>query len=72
MEHMDDAPKYWYCIKHQRVEGDEGCRAIHRLGPFDTPEEAAHALDIAAERNEEWDSDPRWNDPDDPDRIDGQ
>lgn len=59
---MDDEDKFWYCVKHHRVEGAEGCRAIHRLGPFDTYGEAAHALEIAEQRNEEWDNDPRWND----------
>lgn len=53
---------YWYCIKHDAVEGEEGCRAKDRLGPFETRAEAARALEIAAERTEAWENDPVWND----------
>jgi hypothetical protein len=55
--------KYWYCVKHQRVEhGGDICPPIDRLGPFDSQEEASRALEKAEERNEAWDDDPRWND----------
>lgn len=47
--------QWWYCLKHQRVEPEEGCPNAERLGPFETSDEAARALDIARERNEEWD-----------------
>jgi hypothetical protein len=54
---------YWYCVKHKTVEsGANICPPIDRLGPFDTQEEAEHALERAQERNEEWDTDPNWND----------
>ena len=54
---------YWYCVKHKTVEhGADVCPPIDRLGPFDTREEAQHALEKAQERNEEWDNDPNWND----------
>jgi hypothetical protein len=53
---------YWYCLKHERVEGEQGCRAKDRLGPYDTEAEAARALEIAAEKTEAWESDPDWND----------
>ncbi|WP_141012967.1 hypothetical protein [Nocardioides sambongensis] len=53
---------FWFCIKHHTVEGDEGCRAKDRLGPYDTEAEASRALETAAERTEEWDNDPQWND----------
>lgn len=59
---MEESQKFWYCVKHDRVEGEEGCRAIHRLGPYDTYDEAANALEIAAERNEEWEQDSARND----------
>ena len=50
---------------HQRVEsGGDICPPIDRLGPFDTEEEASHALEKAEQRNEEWDNDPDWNDSD--------
>lgn len=53
---------YFFCLKHHTVEGEDGCRAKDRLGPYDTEAEAARALDKVAERNEEWDDDPKWND----------
>ncbi len=65
-EAMNDVkPQYYYCVKHHRVEGEDGCRAIDRLGPYDTREEAERALETAEARNEDWDNDPVWNDPED-------
>jgi hypothetical protein len=58
------ADKYWYCVKHHAVEGPDGCAPIDRLGPYGSEEEASRALEKAAERNREWDEDPRWNDKD--------
>ncbi|MFP5252751.1 MAG: hypothetical protein ACLGH4_03030 [Actinomycetes bacterium] len=58
---MSDA-EYWFCLKHHIVEGEEGCRNADRLGPYDSAEEASRALDKVAERNEQWDNDPDWND----------
>ena len=57
---MSDS-EYWYCLKHKAVEGHDGCRNADRLGPYATEAEAARALDKVAERNEEWDNDPQWN-----------
>lgn len=59
--------KYYYCIKHQRVEGRDGCKGADRLGPYDTEAEASRALEIAAERTKAWDEDPVWNDDEEPD-----
>jgi hypothetical protein len=53
---------YYFCLKHHRVEGQEGCRPADRLGPYDTEADAARALEIAAERTAAWDNDPNWND----------
>ena len=53
---------YWYCVKHHAVEGADGCPPIDRLGPFDSEEEASHALEKAEQRNREWDDDPNWGD----------
>jgi hypothetical protein len=58
---MSDA-KFWYCLTHHIVEGEAGCRNQDRLGPYDTPEEAARALEKVEQRNEQWDNDPEWND----------
>lgn len=47
---------YWWCLNHQRVEGDEGCAHQFRLGPYETADEASHALEKAKERNRDWDA----------------
>ncbi len=54
--------EYWYCLTHSKVEGEEGCPNKDRLGPYETEAEASRALEIAAERTEQWDNDPEWND----------
>ena len=48
---MPDGPWFW-CMKHQAVEPKEGCAERHRLGPYDTREEAARAVESVAEREE--------------------
>lgn len=48
--------QWWFCLVHQRVEGDDGCANSERLGPFDTSEEAGRALEAAQRRNEQWDA----------------
>lgn len=53
---------YYWCLKHNRVEGDDGCKAADRLGPYPTEAAAADALSSVAQRNEEWDAeDERWD-----------
>lgn len=44
--------EWYYCLKHNRVEGWDGCRAADRLGPYPDRETAARALEIAHERTE--------------------
>ncbi len=47
----------WYSLKYHTVEDDDGpTPGKDRLGPFDTPEEAARALETVQRRNEEWDA----------------
>ncbi len=57
------AAKGWYfCLKHQQVEQDGGCRSADRLGPYGDREEAAQALEIARQRSEAYDeADRRWD-----------
>ncbi|MGH8928509.1 MAG: hypothetical protein ACRDWH_09180 [Acidimicrobiia bacterium] len=55
---------WYYCLDHKTVEPYAGCRDEVRLGPYDSPEEGARALEIVGERNVEWDTDPAWNDED--------
>ncbi len=55
--------QWWYCIEHKTVEPDDKvCKAVDRLGPYATREEAEHALEKVAARNDAWDNDPKWND----------
>ena len=58
---MSDS-EYWFCLTHHTVEGVDGCRSKDHLGPYSSAAEAERALDKVAERNEEWDNDPKWND----------
>ncbi|MER5864279.1 hypothetical protein [Kitasatospora sp. NPDC002040] len=53
--------EWFYCIKHAKVEEGPECPAKDRLGPYASREEAGQALETAAERNREWQQDPRWN-----------
>jgi len=59
--HMSAGGFYW-CLRHQRVETDDDkCAERFLLGPFDSSEEASHALELVRERNEKWeDEDARW------------
>jgi hypothetical protein len=52
--------EWFYCLKHSKVEEGPECPARNRLGPYPTAEAASHALERAAQRNAEWDNDPRW------------
>jgi hypothetical protein len=48
--------RWWFCLRHRTVEPDDGCPGKDRLGPYQTAEEAAHALETVQKRNEEWDA----------------
>lgn len=52
----DNEGKWFYCLTHKTVEPYEACKAVNRLGPYDTREEAERALEQVAERNEKWDA----------------
>ncbi|MET8676386.1 hypothetical protein ABZW18_01970 [Streptomyces sp. NPDC004647] len=54
--------EWYYCLKHQKVEEGPECPALDRMGPYANRAEAEHAMQIAAERNLEWENDPRWHD----------
>jgi hypothetical protein len=54
---MEGERRWWFCLKHNTVEPEAGCRGKDRLGPYQTREEAARALEIARRRTEEWDAD---------------
>lgn len=53
--------QWWYCIEHKTVEGDAvACKAVDRLGPYASRDDASHALEKVAERNEKWKADDEW------------
>jgi hypothetical protein len=54
--------EWYYCVQHHKVEEGPECPARDRLGPYATRADAENALQTAAERNEQWDHDPRWHD----------
>ncbi|MEU6082959.1 hypothetical protein [Streptomyces sp. NPDC047108] len=54
--------EWFYCLEHRKVEEGPECPAKDRMGPYSTRSEAEHAMETAAERNVEWENDPRWHD----------
>ncbi|GAB3818630.1 hypothetical protein [Kribbella italica] len=58
----DHSNEWYYNTKTGEVEPYQGAKSADRLGPYSSREEAARAYEIAKERNESWDNDPKWND----------
>ena len=58
--------KYYYNLETHQVEQGKISSYDNRIGPYDTREEAEHALEIAKERNRVADAydeqDDRWRD----------
>ena len=51
---------YWYNVDTKSVETDENrSQNANVMGPYDTHEEAAAALETAARRTAEWDEEDR-------------
>jgi hypothetical protein len=44
---------FWWCLEHKAVEEGLGCGSSSRIGPCDTPQQAASALDRVHRREEE-------------------
>lgn len=58
---MTDEQWYW-CLRHQAVEPQAGCRDTERMGPYPTAGEAANWQQKVAERNQQWDAeDEEWS-----------
>jgi hypothetical protein len=56
------AGEFWFCMKHRRVEKFEDTDSANRIGPFPTPDAAAHALETIREREKAYDAeDSAWN-----------
>jgi hypothetical protein len=49
---MADQGPWFFCLKHHTVETRDGCAERHRLGPYATREEAEHAVESVAEREQ--------------------
>lgn len=47
--------EWWYCLRHMKVEGTEGCAHAERLGPYESEEAAGRSLQSAKEKSEAWD-----------------
>lgn len=47
---MSDSEKFWYNTMTNQVEFGRKSLSLDRLGPFDSAEEAARALEIIADR----------------------
>lgn len=58
--------QWWYDLTTKTaIRGRKLGKAADRLGPYASREEAEHAMERVAERNDEWDHDPKWNDDED-------
>ena len=61
MSTQDLEGTYWFCLEHHAVEQFAGCGSHNRVGPFDTEEAAARALQTIAERERKYDKeDAAW------------
>lgn len=54
---LEREEQWWFNLITQQVEQGPGAPNRERLGPYATKDEAEHALQKAAERNEAWDAD---------------
>ncbi|MCU4186881.1 hypothetical protein K6U06_21120 [Acidiferrimicrobium sp. IK] len=54
MPEASSGPWYW-CLRHERVEPEDGCANAERLGPYPTREAAANWKATTEARNKEWD-----------------
>ena len=46
---------YWWCLDHKQVEEGLGCASSSRIGPYDSADKAATALDRVHTREDEQD-----------------
>ena len=55
-------PHYYWCLEHQRVEQGTVCKAVNRLGPYGSEEEARSWSERVEGRNDAWEAeDERWH-----------
>jgi hypothetical protein len=53
---QDLSPTFWFCEDHHTVEKFAGCGSRNRIGPFDTQQAAAKALETIAARERKYDA----------------
>ena len=46
---------FWWCLDHKQVEQGLGCGSTTRIGPYDTQQQAATALERVKQREAEQD-----------------
>ncbi|HEU5483733.1 MAG TPA: SPOR domain-containing protein [Microlunatus sp.] len=52
---------FWYDLNTKSViTDDNNTKAVDRLGPYATREEAERALEKVEDNNQAWDSDDEW------------
>lgn len=44
---------FWWCLEHREVEEGLGCGTTSRIGPYDTADKAAGALERIGKREKE-------------------
>ncbi|MFV0458420.1 MAG: SPOR domain-containing protein [Actinomycetales bacterium] len=55
--------KFWFNVRTRQVEEGHQSEGADLMGPYQTREEAANALELARERTEQWDEEDReWRD----------
>ncbi|MEO7124932.1 MAG: hypothetical protein ABI382_07860 [Nakamurella sp.] len=50
---------WFYCLRHHSVEREGECKATDRLGPYPSPDAAAHALESVHEREDRLEQEDR-------------
>jgi hypothetical protein len=53
----ESADKYWYNMATGAVEFGRLSPSVDRVGPFETSDEAANALDVLRANSAKWDAD---------------
>ena len=52
-----DKVEYFFNVRTRMVEKGRQSSWEHLMGPYDTPEEASRAIEIAEKRNQAWAAD---------------
>ncbi|CAB4908249.1 MAG: SPOR domain-containing protein [Actinobacteria bacterium] len=55
----ESGEKYWYNMASGEVEHGMLSPSVDRVGPFDSADEASHALDVLRANSAKWDQEDR-------------